>query len=200
MTKSLKEIVLATNNRHKLKELSDIFGKDIKLLSLNETGFNKDIIEDGNTFIENSIKKCRTVYDFVQNPVIADDSGLCVEALGNAPGIYSARYGGNTLNDKERYLYLLKNLKGEKNLNASFVCALVLMINPNRYYIVQEEKKGIITFEPKGENGFGYDPVFYLPEYKKTVAELQDSQKNRISHRGKACRMMKKIINEISLL
>src|SRR4030043_156382 len=189
MVKSLKEIVLATNNKHKLKEFSDIFGKSIKFLTLKDIGFDKDIIEDGNSFIENSIKKCRTVYDFIKSPVMADDSGLCVESLDYAPGIFSARYGGKDLSDKERYLYLLKNLKEKTNLNASFVCALGLMINPNRFYIVQEEKKGIITFEPKGENGFGYDPVFYLPEFRKTVAELPDRQKNKISHRGKACKM-----------
>ncbi len=200
MIKSLKQIVLATNNKHKLKEFSDIFVNSVNFLTLKEIGFNRDIIEDGNSFIENSIKKCKAVYDFVKSPVMADDSGLCVEALDYGPGIYSARYGGKGLSDKDRYMHLLENLKGKTNLNASFVCALVLMINPVRFYIVQEEKKGIITFNPKGGNGFGYDPVLDLPEFKKTVAELPDGQKHKISHRGKACKMMKKIINKITLL
>jgi XTP/dITP diphosphohydrolase len=196
----MNEIVISTNNHNKLKELSSVFGSGIKLMTLKEVNFHEKIIEDGKTFIENSLKKCIAFYDKIKKPVMADDSGICVAALDGAPGIFSARYGGDHLSDKERYEHLLHAVKDKKDLNASFVCALVLYINPNRIYIVQEETKGLITFEPKGSNGFGYDPIFYLPELKKTAAELTDSEKNEVSHRGKAAREMKKIIDSIDLL
>ena len=129
---------------------------------------------------------------------MADDSGLCVKTLHGEPGIFSARYGGKGLTDKQRYEYLLKNIKEKDDLSASFICALVLYINPNNIYIVQEEVKGEITFEPRGNNGFGYDPVFFIPEFGKTAAELTNDEKNSISHRGKAAKMMKKIIDNVA--
>lgn len=193
-----KEIVLVTRNSGKAKEFTEIFGNSVKFLTLNDIGFTDEIVEDGLSFFENSFKKCLAVYNFSKRAVMADDSGLCVEALGNEPGIHSARYGGKGLTDKERYLLLLNNLRGKDNLNACFVCSLVLMINPIRFFTVQEEIQGVITFSPKGENGFGYDPIFYLPEYGKTMAELSSNEKNRISHRAKASLIMKKIISEIS--
>ena len=193
----MKEIILATYNNNKKKEFLNLFGSNIKLKTLKEINFNQKIIEDGKSFIENAIKKCEAVYKKINKPVIADDSGLCVEALNGEPGIYSARYGGQSLNDTERYQYLLSQIKGIKNLNASFVCALVLYFNKNKMYIIQEEVKGEITFTPKGNNGFGYDPIFYIPELKKTTAELSDNEKNKISHRGKAALIMKNIIDKI---
>lgn len=190
------ELILATRNKNKLKEFKEIF-TEINLLSLDDIGFKGELIEDGNSFIENSLKKCLNVYNVTKLPVMADDSGLCVEALNDEPGVYSARYGGKNLTDKERYMFLLKNLEGFNNLNASFVCALVLLINPNRVYIIQEEIKGLITFQPRGENGFGYDPIFFLPEYNKTMAELPLDLKNKISHRAKASKIMKEILNNL---
>jgi XTP/dITP diphosphohydrolase len=195
----MKEIILATNNNNKKKEFASLLGSNIKLKTLKEINFNEKIIEDGKSFIENAIKKCETVYKKIKKPVIADDSGLCVEALNEAPGIYSARYGGQDLNDKQRYQYLLSQIKNIKNLSASFVCALVLYFNENRIYIIQEEVKGQITFTPRGNNGFGYDPVFYIPELKKTMAELSDNEKNKISHRGKASLILKNIIDNFNL-
>lgn len=194
----MKEIILATYNKNKKRELSNIFGKDIKLKTLDEVNFNKKIIENGNSFIENSIIKCESVYKEISKPVIADDSGISVDALNGAPGIYSARYGGQSLSDVERYQYLLKKLKKSDNLNASFVCALVLYINKNKIFIVQEEVNGIISFEPKGNNGFGYDPIFFIPEFNKTMAELTAKEKDEISHRGKAAKIMKEIIGKIN--
>jgi XTP/dITP diphosphohydrolase len=193
----MKEIILATYNNHKTYELNTIFGNDVKLVTLKELDFNEEIIEDGKTFTENSMIKCKRIYEKYGKPVLADDSGLCVEALNGEPGIYSARFGGKNLSDQDRYLLLLKKLKGQKNLSASFVCALTLLINPNRFFVVQEEVKGEITLEPRGKNGFGYDPVFYLKEFDKTVAELIDSEKNSISHRGKAAKVMKNIIEKL---
>ena len=166
------------------------------MVTLNEIGFNKKIIENGNSFIENSLIKCKMVYKEFNKPVLADDSGLCVESLKGALGIFSARFGGEKLSDKERNLYLLKLLKNINNKSASFVCALTLFFNPNNICIIQEDLKGEISNIPKGEKGFGYDPIFYLPVYKKTVAELSDEEKNKISHRGKACYIMQKILKE----
>lgn len=194
----MKEIILATFNKNKKQELLNIFGNDIKLKTLDEADFNKKINENGKSFIENSIIKCESVFKEINKPIIADDSGISVAALNGAPGIYSARYGGQGLNDIQRYQYLLKKLKKSDNLSASFVCALVLYINKNKIYIVQEEVKGIITFEPKGNNGFGYDPIFFIPGLNKTMAELSEKEKDEISHRGKATRIMKEIIKKIN--
>lgn len=193
----MQEIILATSNQHKKKELTEIFNNKINFKTLNEIGFNDKIIENGKTFIENSLIKCRAVFNAIKKPVMADDSGLCVKTLHGEPGIFSARYGGKGLTDKQRYEYLLKNIKEKDDLSASFVCALVLYVNPNNIYIVQEEVKGEITFEARGNNGFGYDPVFFIPEFGKTAAELTNDEKNSISHRGKAAKMMKKIIENI---
>ena len=194
----MQEIILATSNQHKKKELTEIFDNKINFKTLNEIGFNDKIIENGKTFIENSLIKCRAVFNAIKKPVMADDSGLCVKTLHGEPGIFSARYGGKGLTDKQRYEYLLKNIKEKDDLSASFICALVLYINPNNIYIVQEEVKGEITFEPRGNNGFGYDPVFFIPEFGKTAAELTNDEKNSISHRGKAAKMMKKIIDNVA--
>lgn len=193
----MEEIIIATNNKHKVKELSEIFGKNIYLKTLKDVNFKGNIVENGKSFIENSLIKCKTVYKELQQPIIADDSGLCVEALNGGPGILSARYGGKGLTDVQRYQYLLDQINDNGNLNASFVCSLVLYINPNRTFIFQDETKGEIIFEPKGANGFGYDPIFYLPEYNKTMAELSSEEKNKISHRGKAAKLMKKILEFI---
>jgi len=192
------EIILATYNNHKAKEFSEIFGNKIKIKTLKEINFNEKIIENGNSFIENSLIKCKTVYNKIKKPVIADDSGIAVNVLNGKPGIHSARYGNKKFTDEERYLYLLSKLKKADDLTAAFVCALTLYINPNRVYIIQEETRGLITFDPKGKNGFGYDPIFYLPEFSKTAAQLSNKEKNQISHRGKAAKRMKIIIENIN--
>ncbi|HPO48820.1 MAG TPA: RdgB/HAM1 family non-canonical purine NTP pyrophosphatase [Spirochaetota bacterium] len=190
----MKEIIIATNNKGKIEEFNDIFENKVILRTLKEVGFEGEIIENGNTFIENALIKCKTIYDIYKKPVLADDSGLCVNALEGAPGVFSARYGDEGLTDKDRYLLLLKNLEGKNDRTAAFVCALVLYKNPNQIYVIQEEFKGEITKNPRGENGFGYDPVFFLKDYDKTVAELPNEIKNKISHRAKASFIMKKII------
>lgn len=192
------DIILASNNAHKVKEFSAIFGSSFKFQTLESAGFTEDIVEDGDTFIDNSLIKCRAVYEKLKMPVLADDSGLCVKALGGDPGIYSARFGGPGLSDKDRYLLLLDKLKEipeeKRILDASFVCALSLYFSPTRMYVIQEEVAGLITFEPAGEKGFGYDPIFYIPEFGKTAAQLSEKQKNKISHRGKAAAVMQRIL------
>jgi len=193
----LKSLILASNNRHKISEFNNIFENKLKLLTLNDIGFEKDIIENGDSFIGNALIKCKTIYDYCKKPVLSDDSGLCVDALGGAPGILSARYGNKILTDKERYTLLLKNLEDKSDYSAQFVCALVLYINPNRIYVVQEELKGSIISTPRGENGFGYDPIFYLKDIDKNLAELFKEEKNKISHRAKSSKVMKDIIFSI---
>lgn len=195
----MKEIILATFNTNKAREFQNIFGNSIKIKTLNDIKFKGKITENGKTFIENALIKCEKVFKKIKKPVIADDSGLCVKALNGAPGVFSARYGNKNFTDRQRYNYLLKKINKNDSLDTAFVCALVLYINPNNIYIVQEQVKGLITFEPKGNNGFGYDPVFFLPEFGKTMAELTNDEKNSISHRGKAVKMMKKIIDIINI-
>jgi XTP/dITP diphosphohydrolase len=202
----MTEILIASTSVHKIKEFGQIFGSEIKLVSLKDMNFNREIMEDGLTFIDNSMIKCREIYNEYKKPVIADDSGLCVEALNGAPGVLSARYGGKDLGSLDKCKLLLTQLdnalskkKQANNLNASFVCALTLYINPNRIFTVCEEFKGKISFDIRGTNGFGYDPIFFVEKYGKTVAELDDDVKNMISHRGKAAKVMKSIINTLEL-
>ncbi len=182
------EIIIATGNRHKLIELQDIL-KNHTLLLPKDIGIDFNFEETGDSFLENSKGKAYSLFNQINRPVLADDSGLSVNALNGDPGIYSARYGstgGIELEAKARNLYLLNKLKGKEDLTAEFICCMTLILDSNRFFIVQESMKGEITREFAGINGFGYDPVFYLPEYGKTVAELPEKEKNRISHRGKA--------------
>lgn len=188
-------VILATKNKHKLLEFKKIFEKTLDIVSLSDINFNENIEETGTTFIENSLIKCKTIYDYIKMPILADDSGLCVDTLNGEPGVLSARFGKDNLTDKERYQLLLKRLDKNKKHNASFVCALTLYFNPNRIYIVQEEIKGEITFNPRGNNGFGYDPIFYIPELQRTMAELSDDEKNKISHRAKSSFMLKRVLD-----
>lgn len=194
----MNEIIFATFNNHKVYEINKIIN-NCKIVSLKDINFTDEIIENENTFIGNSLIKCRSVYQRYKKPVLADDSGICVNQLNGDPGVYSARYGSSKFNDKERYHFLLNRLDRNKDLSASFVCALVLFVSPNRIYIAQEEIKGLITFDPKGNNGFGYDPIFFLKEYGKTMAELSDEEKNLISHRGKAAKILNIFLEETKI-
>ncbi len=189
----MRKIIVATHNEHKVKELQSIFSK-IELVSLKTLGYNRDIVEDGKEFFENALIKAKTIYNEYKLPVLADDSGLCIDALSGEPGIHSARFGGDIPQAKKNEL-ILEKLRDIENRDASFVCSLVLYINERKFYIVQEELRGEIIKEAKGENGFGYDPIFFLPEYQKTLAELSENEKNLISHRRKASNSISKIIN-----
>ena len=182
------EIILASGNRHKLFELKEIL-KGHTLLLPEDIGIDFDFEETGNTFLENSQGKAFALYNKVNRPVLADDSGLNVAALNGKPGIYSARYGsvnGVELESPVRNLYLLDKLQGKSDLSAEFICCMTLVLDINRFFVVQESFKGEIIRESTGINGFGYDPIFFLPDYGKTVAELPEKEKNKISHRGKA--------------
>jgi XTP/dITP diphosphohydrolase len=198
-------IWFATGNVHKKTELAAILrGHNIRIPS--EAGINFDPDETGCTFLENALIKARELYSLVKAPVIADDSGLCVDALGGRPGIYSARYGSNgrygnedgkgkKLSDPERNALLLSELGRAPNRSARFVCAMVLLFSQDRFFIAQETLEGEIVSGPgRGSGGFGYDPLLYLPEKNRTVAELSDEEKNQLSHRGKAGKIIAKIL------
>lgn len=179
---------MASGNRHKLFELKEILEGHTLLLP-EDIGIDFDFEETGNSYLENSYGKAFALFDQINCPVLADDSGLNVTALNGGPGIYSARFGsqgGVLLEAPERNLYLLDQLEGMSDLSAEFICCMTLVLDKNRFFMVQESFKGEITKKSTGANGFGYDPVFFLPEYGKTVAELPEEEKNRISHRGKA--------------
>jgi XTP/dITP diphosphohydrolase len=192
------EILIATNNLGKVKEIKDILNSpEVKILTMKDFPHLPKIEEDGKTYEENAFKKARNISEYTGKICLADDSGLEIDYLKGKPGIYSSRWGNS---DKERInkvLKLLENVPINKR-NAKFVCAVVLVFPDGKIYKVEEECKGSITFNPKGEHGFGYDPIFLVPEYEKTFAELGDKIKNRISHRGKAMRKMIDIINELA--
>ncbi len=182
------KVILASKNQHKLVELSAILsqlGFEIALES--EYGLDIDVEETGTTFEENSFLKAQAVMKASGLPVLADDSGLMVDALGGAPGVYSARYGSKG-SDKERTAFLLENMKTvpEEKRTAKFVCVITCLWPDGRKIVARGECPGTIAFQPHGENGFGYDPVFYLPEKDKTYAQLSSDEKNAISHRARA--------------
>lgn len=182
----------ATGNEHKFRELSAILrGRHIRLPK--EGGIDFDIEETGKSFLENALLKGLALYQRVHEPVIADDSGLCVDALGGRPGIYSARYsgpggdGGNKkLSSEERNELLLQELGDTDQRSARFVCSMVLVLSEYRFFAVQETLEGTIVRQGRGSGGFGYDPLLYLKEWGKTVAELSEDEKNTLSHRAKA--------------
>ena len=182
---------MATKNQNKLREFREIL-EGIELVSESELGVDIDVEETGLTFEENSMLKAKAVYEKTGLPSLADDSGLSVDALSGEPGVYSARYGGEGLDDKGRVRLLLKNMEGipgEKR-GASFICAIT-MVSDKGIVTANGECRGEILTEPVGENGFGYDPVFYVREYGKTTAQMSAEEKNSISHRGKALRQLK---------
>ena len=195
------KVSLASKNQHKLTELSAILsqlGFEIALES--EYGLDIDVEETGTTFEENSFLKADAVMKASGLPVLADDSGLMVDALDGAPGVYSARYG-HKASDKERTAYLLENMKDvpEERRGAKFVCVITCLFPDGRKIVARGECPGVIARAPHGENGFGYDPVFYLPELGMTYAELPSEQKNAISHRARAlqdfCRKYQEVQN-----
>ena len=182
------KVILASKNPHKLTELSVILsqhGFEIALES--EYGLDIDVDETGTTFEENSLLKAEAVMKASGLPVLADDSGLMVDALDGAPGVYSARYGHKS-SDGERTAFLLENMKDvpDEKRTAKFVCVITCLWPDGRKIVARGECPGVITREVHGENGFGYDPVFYLPELGMTYAELPSEQKNALSHRARA--------------
>ena len=190
----MKKIVFATGNQNKLKEIREIMQDfDVEIVSMKEAGFYADPEETGTSFEENSLIKARAVWELCHHIVLADDSGLEIDALNKEPGIYSARYLGRDTPYVEKNRILIERLAGvpDEQRTARFVCAAAAVLEDGTEYVVRETMEGRIAYEQAGENGFGYDPIFFLPEYGCTSAELTPEEKNRISHRGKALRALK---------
>ena len=183
------KLVLASKNAHKLVEMRDILSQlGVEVVLESDAGVDVDVEETGTTFEENAFLKAHAVMEVSGLPAIADDSGLCVDALGGAPGVYSARYGGPELDDAGRYRLLLENLRGQLDRRGKFVSAICCCFPNGDRVEARGECPGTIAYAPRGEGGFGYDPVFFLPGLKKTFAQLTPEEKNAVSHRGVALR------------
>ncbi len=192
----MKKLILASSNKGKINEIKEML-PDYEILSMADAGFTGDIEENGTTFEENAMIKARAVWEKTGHTVLADDSGLEVDAINKEPGIYSARYlGEDTPFDQKMddILRRLENVPDEKR-TARFVCAMAAVLPDGSEKTVRGTMEGYIGYEKKGTNGFGYDPIFVVPEYELTVAQLDSDQKNRISHRGAALRKMKEALS-----
>lgn len=182
-------IVVASNNKHKIEEIKSILANRYDLLSMEEIGFYDEIIEDADTFVGNALIKARTIHQKFNCNCLADDSGLLIEALNNEPGVYSARYAGEPVNHDFNIEKVLLKMKGIENRKAKFVTVLVLILN-NEEFIFEGEVHGTIRIERSGIKGFGYDPIFEPLGYNITFAEMEEAEKNAISHRAKALAKM----------
>ncbi|MDR2481465.1 MAG: RdgB/HAM1 family non-canonical purine NTP pyrophosphatase [Spirochaetaceae bacterium] len=197
-------IWFASGNKNKREELSRIFNEKAQkwtIITPDDKGIKFEPVEDAGDFAGNALKKAQELYKLIKEPVIADDSGICLDALNGRPGIFSARYGsenGKKLESHERNALLLAELGDNPQRTARFVCAMCLLIDINRFFIVQEILEGEIIHESRGKDGFGYDPVMYLPEYGVTVAELSAKEKNTISHRAKAARAVLRFLENLN--
>ncbi len=198
-------LIFATGNKGKMNEIREIMSDSVPVLSMAEAGVGTDVEEDGNSFMENSFIKARAVARTCKEKgiddaiVLADDSGLVVDALNGEPGIYSARYLGEDTPYSIKNAKIIERLNGvsDEDRTARFVCAIACVMPDGREYSAEATYEGAIGYEERGEHGFGYDPIFYLPDRGVYSAELDPDEKNRISHRGKALRMMKEILSEI---
>lgn len=185
--------VLASHNKKKIAELQTILGDlGVEVISQSEAGVDIEVEETGTTFEENARLKAHAVMEATGLPAIADDSGLSVDALNGEPGVYSARYGGPGLDDTGRWQLLLKNMEGEENRACRFVCVICCAFLGGGEVLARGECPGVLAHAPQGEGGFGYDPIFYLPQLDKTMAQLTPQEKNSISHRGSALREFQK--------
>lgn len=200
----MKKVILASNNQKKVSEIKEIL-KGIEVKSLKDENIDIDVVEDGKTFEENSKKKATEIAEYLTKKgekdfvVMADDSGLSVDYLNGEPGIYSARYAGEHGNDSLNNKKLLENLKGvpSEKRTASFICFISIVNDRGEYIGIKGEVRGRILEELKGEEGFGYDPLFYYEPYEKTFAEMNGEEKNSISHRGRALNELKRRIEEV---
>ena len=190
----MKKLIFATGNENKMKEIRMILGDlDYEILSMKEAGIDVDIVEDGKTFEENAMIKAKAISKIANCLVLADDSGLEVDYMDKQPGIMSARWMGEETSYRIKNQKIIDNLEGvpKEQRTARFVCAIAAAFPDGKVITKRGTIEGIIGYEERGENGFGYDPIFFVPEFGKTTAELSPEEKNKISHRGKALRMMK---------
>ena len=191
------KLVLASKNKKKLVEMNAILGQlGIEVCSEADVGVDLDVEETGTTFEENSLLKAKAVMEASGMPAIADDSGLCVDALGGAPGVYSARYGGEGLDDAGRTRLLLENMRGQSPRTCRFVSVITCCFPNGDVISARGECEGTVAFAPMGDGGFGYDPVFFVPSLKKTFAQLSAEEKNSMSHRGRALEVFKAKLEE----
>lgn len=191
-------LVIATRNKGKTKEIKDLLkGFPIDIKNLDGFGPIPPLEEDGDTFDENAYKKASFTARILGLPALADDSGLLVEALGGAPGIHSARYAGENATDEQRYLKLLDEMQGKSNRSAAFECVISIAVPKGPALTYEARCQGLIAENPAGSNGFGYDPIFFYPSYKKTFAQLTREEKNRVSHRGKALAELKSEFDKV---
>lgn len=192
-------IILATNNKSKVKEISEMMsGSDITFVSLADAGINVEVEETGTTFEENALLKAREICKLSGKPTISDDSGLEIDALDGAPGIYSSRFIGEDTSYDIKNNALIEKLENvaDPDRTARFRCCMALVLPDGREFVTEGAMEGIIAREPKGINGFGYDPILFIPEYNRTSAELSSEEKNNISHRGEALRKMIEVIKK----
>lgn len=197
---SQEEMIFATKNKGKLKEINEIFGQSgLKVISMEEAYIDADVVEDGKTFEENAIKKAVEIMNISKKITLADDSGLEIDYLDKAPGIYSARYLGEDTPYDIKNQIILDKLQGvpEEKRSARFVCVIAASFPNGKVVTTKGIIEGRIGYESKGNYGFGYDPIFYVPEYEMTTGEMEPDQKNAISHRGKAVQKMKAKLTEL---
>ena len=195
----MKRIIFATGNANKMKEIREILSDlGMEILSMKEAGIQVNIEENGTTFEENAMLKARAIAAVTDDLVLADDSGLEIDYLNKEPGIYSARYMGEDTPYEVKNQALLERLSGveKEKRTARFVCAIAAVLPDKREYTVRRTIEGYIGEKPAGENGFGYDPIFYVEEYNCSTAELSSEKKNELSHRGKALRAMRDILTK----
>lgn len=199
----MQRMIFATGNENKMVEIREILGSlPLEILSMKQAGISADIVEDGKTFEENALIKAREVCKIAGEMVLADDSGLEIDYLNKEPGIYSARYMGEDTSYHIKNKSLIDRLEGvpDEKRTARFVCAIAAVFPDGREFVVRGTVEGIIGYEERGENGFGYDPIFYLPQRGLSTAEIPPEEKNSISHRGNALRKMKEILEKEQLL
>ncbi len=191
-------LVIASRNPGKTAEIGDLLADfPITIRNLEDFGPIPPVEEDGETFDDNAYKKASFVSKVLGLPALADDSGLVVEALGGAPGVYSARYAGDNATDEQRFTKLLEEMKGQTNRRAAFECVISIAVPPGPALTYEARCEGLIAEKPAGKSGFGYDPVFYYPPFKKTFGQLTREEKSRVSHRGKALRELKEEFDKV---
>ncbi len=189
----MRKLVVASKNIGKLREIQEILRElPFEIISMQEAGYDFEIEEKGNTFQENAMLKAQALFQHVNTMVLADDSGLEIDYLGGAPGIYTARFAGENASQEEKNSKIINLLSGieKPDRTARFVCAIAF-VSKEKCFTVNGSVDGIISEKPEGSSGFGYDPIFYLPEYGKTMAQLQEDIKNKISHRARALYKMR---------
>lgn len=190
--------MLATTNKGKTREIQKLLeNTSVEIKNLSDFGPIPEIIEDGATFDDNAYKKASLTARFLGYPAMADDSGLCVDALEGAPGVYSARYAGENATDQDNVEKLLKDMEGQENRSAGFKCVISIAVPTGAALTYEGECRGVLTTEPQGDNGFGYDPLFFYPELNKTFAQLTVEEKGKVSHRGRALKQVADEMNKI---